>query len=111
MRPRLSYIGTVPVLLSALYAMFANVTSRMHFFATLAMTSIGASEVVLFLHAVIRDRRVSGSVVRHGLLSVGGLLMGYALLHNLSPIEFVTGALCFASALLIEDAITSPTTL
>jgi len=98
-----TYPGTLPVALAAGYAWFAiPPESRAQSFAMLAMTAVGAAEMVLA--AVTTARRLPRTeVASHLLMGVGGLTCGYALLDEYRPIALTVGALAFASGIIARS--------
>ena len=98
-----TYPGTLPVALAAGYAWFAiPPESRAQGFAMLAMTAVGAAELVLAA-ITTRQHRLRTEIVSHLLVGVGGLTSGYALLDEYRPIALTVGALAFASGIIARS--------
>ena len=99
----LSYPATPMLLLIALYTSFRpGAEGRVHTFALLAMSAIGATELVLGVVAAFRkDRLRPLRVASHGLSALGGLGLGYALLDGFNTAVFVAGALLLGSGLIM----------
>ena len=98
----LSYPATLPLVLAAAYTWFAIAPElRLQSFAMLAMTAVGATELVLAAVSATR-RRPRAEILSHVLVGVGGLVCGYALLEEYQPIALAAGALLFGFGILLR---------
>ena len=98
-----TYPATLPVALAAGYTWFAIAPeSRAQSFAMLAMTAVGAAEMVLAAVATLR-RQSRTEVASHLLVGIGGLACGYAMLDDYRPVALAIGALIFVSGLIVRS--------
>jgi hypothetical protein len=102
MKNRFSLIGFIPLLVITAYCVFGDVSARANLFAMLSMTWLGAWELAMLLRCLMNGPRTRRTLLRHGLVGMGGLMTGYAVLQDMQTLPFAVGCLSFSMGLLIE---------
>jgi hypothetical protein len=102
MNNRLSLLGLVPLLVISAYSVFGSVNERANLFAMLSMTWLGAWELAILIRCLLIGVRAPRTLMRHGLVGIGGLITGYAVLQDMQTLPFAVGCLSFSLGLLIE---------
>jgi hypothetical protein len=99
----LSYPATSMLLLAGIYTLIQVAPSnRMRVFAMLAMTAVGATELIYAAaHALGRSLAPESGLVPL-LVGTGAILVGFSLLDGIATIPFVIGSLLFGFGLLLR---------
>ena len=98
----LTYPATFMMLIAGLYVWIQVAPgSRAETFAMLALTAVGATEVVNALAQLVRRDGSRSKGATHVLTGGGSLLMAYALLANSAHAPFIAGGLLFTAGMLL----------